>query len=195
MSSVKELINRADVTELALTVPGLMKLEELGFLYDTAMQATVGEYIVELGTYLGRTLTVLAYVSLVTHKKLISIDNYSYDARCSLGKVRANLISVGVGKQLDKGSIVLLNEDSRQRPDSVTNIGLLFVDSLHTRQHFDAEMTAWLGHVEIGGVIICHDYDSPTYLEMTGAIDHWLRTKRYQFLGTARRLIAFRKLM
>ena len=187
-------IDRLSVAQLGMTVPGLTRLEELTFLYDTAMQAIERSQFVELGTYLGRTLTVLAYVAQIKHSPLLSIDNYSYDNRCSLAQVRANLIEVGMEKSLEKGKIVLVDGDSRQRPGTLTDIGLLFVDSLHTRQHFDAEMNVWLGAVRQNGIVICHDYNSPTWLEMTGAINHWLINKHYERLGVARRLIAFRKL-
>jgi predicted O-methyltransferase YrrM len=187
-------VTEEDVIKLALAVPGMMREEELRFLWRLAMQAQAGSQFVELGTYLGRTLVVLGHVAQRRGKYLTSIDDYSYDERCSCAKVRENLIAAGLAAALDSAQIVLIEGDSRQKPAELVDIGLLFVDSDHFSTQFDQEMTAWLGSVRPGGVIVCHDYDSPTWLEMTGAIQRWLFTPQFARLGLVRRLIGFRKL-
>ena len=139
---------------------------------------------------------MLAFAAQAKQKRLLSIDNYSYDTKCSLAKVVANLNRVGFNPAISDGRIVLLESDSREKPVApvVDQVSLLFVDSDHFRRQFDTEMQVWLDSVVPGGIVACHDYNSPTWLEMTGAIDQWLKNRHYRQIGLARRLIGFEKL-
>lgn len=176
-----------------MSVPGATFPQEVAFLYRLARTAPKGAVLVELGTYLGRTLVALAAAAQERNAAVVSVDNYTYPEPCSAEAVANNLRAVGLLGQADSPPIHLIEGDSRQRPDWLADINLLFVDSHHLRAHFDAEMEAWLGQVPIGGIVACHDYDSPTWLEMTSAIQHWLFTPQFDCLGCHRRLIAFRK--
>lgn len=181
-------------TSVSLTIPGMTTKEELEFLYEIAIQVSLHAQLVELGTYLGRTLSILAFAARLRESQLLSIDNYSYDEKCSLDKVRNNLIGAGFEKELSSQKIILLDGDSRSKPNFIREIDFLFIDSHHFKSHFDAEMQTWLDSVKQGGFIVCHDYTSPTWLEMTAAIDGWFKNNNYQKLGFVRRLIAFKKL-
>lgn len=179
-----------DAVERALLIPGATFPNEVSFLYHMALRAPSYSTYVELGTYKGRTLTVLTYAAQNRRSKMVSIDNYQYEEdSCSLEEVRKNL-----EKNNLENSVRLIEGDSRQRPEDITSVGLLFVDSCHTKKHFDAEMLAWLDRVQKYGVVVCHDYNSPRWLEMTEAIDGWFKNKNYRYLGLERRMIAFQKL-
>jgi len=181
------------IIERAMSIPGASFPAELGWLYQLAMQAPAGMWFVELGTYCGRSLGVIAAAAAHRRGHVLSIDNYDpFDCQ-PRGRtpkvVRTHLEEVGLW---DK-HITLLQGDSRERPPDIDEVGMLFVDSEHTQIHFDAEMRAWLPYVVPAGIVACHDYNSPRWLEMTVAIQHWLFTSAFEHLGCERRTIAFRR--
>ncbi|MGK2951701.1 MAG: hypothetical protein ACSLEZ_04835, partial [Thiobacillus sp.] len=53
-------MDEAEVVKRAMSVPGATFPQEVAFLYRLARQAPKGAVLVELGTYLGRTLVALA---------------------------------------------------------------------------------------------------------------------------------------
>ena len=148
-----------EVIAKAMDIPGATFPIEVTYLYRLALQAPRGTTFVELGSYKGRTLTALAYAAQERQAKLVSIDNYGYEEdSCSLLEVQQNLAKNDLG---ETDYIRLIEGDSRQRPVEIANVGLLFVDSCHTKAHFDAEMSTWLEAVCKDGIIACHDFNSP----------------------------------
>jgi len=170
-----------------MRIPGQTTASELQFLVHLAGIAPLGGRIVELGTYHGRTAAALCLGGGAAN--VITIDDYSCreatgGSRPTPTSVRGNLAALNYAAQVVCG-------DSRIVPPGIDRVTLLYVDSEHTRVQFDAEMAAWLPHVVSGGIVACHDYDSPTWLEMTGAVSAWLG--RWGYIGLVRRMIAFRR--
>lgn len=185
-----KILEQEIVVEKAMEIPGATFPKEVAFLYRMALDMPIYSTYVELGTYKGRTLTALAYAAKKRYATVISIDNYQYEEdSCSLAEVEENLM-----KNELEDLVQLIEGDSSDRPPHIDSVDLLFVDSCHTKEHFDKEMSAWLGCVQQYGIIICHDYNSPRWTEMTGAIDSWFKNKNYRYLGAERRMIAFQKL-
>lgn len=182
------------VVNEALSIDGLTTESELKFLYRLALEPSAGSQIVELGTFHGRSLLVLAHAARLKNIKLFSLDNYSYYKKCSLERTRNNLVERGFGKELDSSLIVLLERDSTDKPSEIEDVGLLFIDSKHTKEHFDTEMKVWLSSVPVGGIIACHDYDRFKPIEITRAIDGWFNNGKYQKIDHVRRMVGFRRL-
>lgn len=179
----KDLTLKAAI-ETATKIMGLIDEAEIEFLYTSSAQSVKGGDFVELGTYLGRSCSVLCYVAASRGKIPTSIDNYQYRLTCNENRAWKSISAFGLNANL-------VRADSRNVPDGIKNVSALFIDSTHTKEHFSAEAKAWLPHVLSGGVVICHDYSSQEWPEMRPVIDatfqHWHR------IGTAGRMIAFKK--
>ena len=187
-------MNENEIVNRAMEIEGATFPEEVRYVYQLARQGIHETFFVELGTYQGRTLSAIAHAANETKSIVVSIDNYQYDEPGSFSSsveiVQNNLTIAGVPTHMD---VRYVDGDSRIVPDFVDVVGFLFVDSTHTRAHFNAEMEVWLPHVVPGGIIACHDYESPTWLEMTGVIKAWFDNKRFKYLGLGRRVIGYRK--
>ena len=177
--------------EKAMTIPGATTEQHLNFLYELAITAPQ-EPMVELGSYLGRSLSVLSHAAKKVGTQLISIDNYTPEDWApetrTLADIRANL------KKVDAwGKHVRLIRGESTDTHRIESVGFLFVDSTHTEEHFGAEMKAWLPLLVPEGIIVCHDWDSPRWTEMNNAIRGWLFRKPYDLIGIRGHIIAFRR--
>jgi len=162
--------------------------DELAVLYDLCFQAPRSGWFVELGSYQGRSSVALCQAAreMKRDKWVMLIDNFSEDASISVYRLNYNLGRLNFWPLIVAG-------DSRTIPPQILpgqKVALLFVDSEHTAAQFEAEMDAWQPMLAKGAVIACHDYDSPTWTEMNGAI--MKRLGHLKRLGALRRLIAFR---
>lgn len=185
-----------EATRIALTVPGLCCERELRFLYRLALKAPEGLPFVDLGTYQGRTAAILA----TTGHRVITIDNYIQD---SLFRDQASLHPAdhaeAVAERLhDLGfNIQIVIGESAMIPPGIDRIGLLFIDSEHTRRCLYKEFGAWLPLLVKGGILALHDYVDPRPGQtMRPVIDTWIRNKtdEWEYLGLAVWLVAFRRL-
>ena len=180
--------------ERAMAVPGTCVPREVAWLYRAAYAAPTGTQWVELGTYLGRTLIALAAAAQERKAWVVSIDDYSYHEPCTIEQVRRNLTAAGLASCDAAPKVTLVQGNSRDVPALIGKVGLLFVDSHHVREHFDAEMKAWLHRVVPGGIVACHDYGSARWPEITGGVKAWLDNPCYERMGLVRRLIVYRRL-
>ena len=187
-------------------IPGRCEEPELRWLYDLALKAPPGLPMVELGTFQGRTAAVLCAVAAQVGLEVITIDNYVQDP-CFVGwawhggdpgprkppeeyakLTRENLARLGLMARVVIG-------DSATVPTGVGEIGLLFIDSEHNAERFNAECDAWLPLMAKGGILACHDYQQPIWPTMTPAIDERirLRTEEWEYLGLTMWLVGFKK--
>lgn len=165
-------------------IHGLITEAEAGFLFRAAASATPGGDFVELGTYLGRSCSVLCHASARWGRIPWTIDDYSYKNPCSPETTSKNLRRAGLNAHVIRG-------DSRKVPAEIKTVSMLFVDSLHLPDHFNAECDAWLPLVIKGGVVVCHDYEHTKWHEMKPAID--ARFRKWEKVGQETSMIAFRK--
>ena len=177
------LVDRA--VKVGLGMPGLIRDTEVRWLAELCERAPRKDVTwVELGVFLGRSLSVLCVCSegIVP---VVGIDNWTYTVGCSAEAVRDGLARHGLSARLVTG-------DSKIVPDGIGRVGFLHVDSHHVAKQFNAEMDAWLPLVPVGGIVACHDYESPRWVEMRPAIDARFRAG-WKRLGIVRRMIAFER--
>jgi len=186
------------VAKAAMSVAGLCAEPEVRHLYRLALQAPPGLPMVELGTCEGRTTLVLCAAAQQLGSKVITIDNYTFEdpwtkhryaPEVHAAQVREMLAAYGCEAEVMIG-------DSADVPDGVDEIGLLFIDSEHTAERFSMELGAWLPLLVKDGIAAFHDYNQPTWVEMTPAIDEVFRScpQDWEFLGLEIWLIGFRRL-
>jgi predicted O-methyltransferase YrrM len=176
--------NEDDAARCAESIKGTILEAESRFIFRNAITAKLGGEIVELGTYLGKSCSVLCHVAAGLGKLPYTIDDYSYKNPTSPEIVGKNLRRLGLNAHIIKS-------DSCIVPDGVKSVSVLFIDSLHTAEHFNAECDVWLPRVVRGGVVICDDYEHTKWREMKSAIDARLGT--WHKLGQETKMIAFRK--
>lgn len=168
----------------AMSIQGICSAEEIRFLYKLALNAPRGFTFVELGTYSGRTAAILCAVAEKVNSQVITIDNVAWEG------VKEGLSRLGFNARVVIG-------DSAVVPKDLCRIGLLFIDSEHTRERLYKELDAWLPLLVRGGILAFHDYEQNGFGEvMTPAIDERIRNKpdEWEYLGLTRWLIGFRKL-
>lgn len=141
-----------------------------GELYRQTVASYPGGVLVELGSYIGRSLS---YV-LPTCKDLgvevwavdlwpcppqdalqPSLDKHEYIPASHVRLFLSNLKRLGFNQ-----GVGVLQSDSVQaatqfKPESVS---MIMVDSLHTYEHTKAEITAWAPKLKPGGTWLFHDY-------------------------------------
>lgn len=174
-----------EVMRVANKITGLISDDEIRFLYNTAKLANpIGEFV-ELGTYQGRSCSVLCHVAAQYGKIPYTIDNYKYKLLAKPNITLHNLGAFGLSARI-------LEQDTRKAVDTIKQVSVLYVDSDHFAKQFNAEMDTWLPLLVDGGIIICHDYGAE-WKEMKPAIDARLAIG-FGRVGLVERMIAFRKL-
>ncbi len=174
-----------EALRVADLIPGLATEAELRFLYRQAVSAPEGGELVELGTFKGKSLSVLCHAAGRRGQIPWSIDDYSYMVACSPQLVGKHLRAYGLSARVIEG-------DSREVPAGFERVSFLFVDTHHVAAQITAEMAAWAPLVISGGIVVCHDYEHTKWHEMKTAIDS-LFADGWERLGQECSMIAFRK--
>ena len=142
----------------ALAIPGLMEQDEMVFLASCAMAAPDG-WIVDLGTYLGRSACLLAQVARARGMPCLSIDHFNPFQFADGRPGQANMSAAGCSLG-DLAQFVHFHRgDSAQVPPEVDGVGFLFIDTDHSQKHLKEVLDAWRPHLTEGGIIALHDYD------------------------------------
>lgn len=144
---------------------GWFSLEEGRFYYETARQYP-GGILVELGSYLGRSLSYVLPLSGAL-KLIFAVDLWNWDAStdpirpvppCRLDMFEANLRRLS--GEFPNANVVILQSDSVKaaasfKPESVD---VIMLDTSHTYEQTHREIEAWLPKLKPGGSFLFHDY-------------------------------------
>lgn len=200
-------MNGNELARKVMGIPGRCHVLELRHLYHLALQAPPGLPMIDLGTFQGRTAAMLCAAAKQIGSEVVTIDNYVQDPAFTGGArlsndpgahkspeeyanlTRENLANLGFHARVVIG-------DSAIVPDGVEEIGLLFIDSEHNGERFNAECDAWLPLMPKGGILACHDYQQPSWPLMTPVIDERIRSRpdEWEYLGLMIWLIGFKKI-
>lgn len=149
------------VKVMASTIEGWLGPDEMEVLYRQAQAIQIGNVIVEIGSYCGKSTVVLGWGSRRGQGvKVYAIDPHEGSAehakymKGSMGSYpyfQANI------KRADLEAYVMpLVMTSRDAVAHVPEpVGLLFIDGDHDEPHVDLEL--WYDRVILGGKILFHD--------------------------------------
>jgi len=182
-------------------VNGWMTRDQAGRLWDRAMELESGNRVVEIGSFQGRSMIVLAS-SAPEGTELIAIDphggndrgpqelnGFAEEAEGDHEQFLANLRQAGVGDR-----VTHIRRFSQAALDDVPGgIDLLYVDGAHRYQPAVADIRAWGDKVVPGGRMLVHDSFSSvgvtTALMATTVVGpHWFYEGRSQTMSQFRRV-------
>jgi hypothetical protein len=144
-----------------------------------------GDIAVELGSYLGRSISMLS-VEIYNSKKDISLfaidtwegsDDVAEDHPVSKAYIKIHNIDLRF-KFLENLRKHELNNVVSIKEDSVTaakhfidnDIAFVFIDANHTYDAVVADINAWYPKVKFGGILSGHDYNDPTVYKAVNSI-------------------------
>jgi predicted O-methyltransferase YrrM len=159
--------------------------------------SVVDGYAVEVGSYFGRSTSVIALGLKISEKgkKVFAIDPHSSKA-CDYDLFLKNIEQAGIKEYVQP--IRKCSEDVLQAKEPKElfegKIGLLFIDGDHTYEGLKKDL-GWIDYVYRGGVIAFHDYGQSKYPGITKAITEYQmechKMIQYKLVGG---LIMFKKL-
>ncbi len=135
-------------------VDGYLFPHEAVFLYWLARSAPGDGCIVEIGSYRGRsTLCLAAGIRRRRRTRVFAVDPHVYG---TAGELAANLAHFGMA-ELVTAVVAPSVEAAEPWREPVR---LVFVDGDHQKASVEADVDAWLPHLEAGGFLLLHDSTS-----------------------------------
>ena len=186
------------VDKIMRKMPGKCSAPGMTFLCELARDLDVPGWLIDLGTYQGRSAMVLIQGSLGSrgqHKrKIITIDNYTegIDAKDpSAGdppdfwSVRARLKCRGRAHMVygDVADVPMICQGQ--------DIALVFVDADHTRDGVAACIETWAPLVVSGGLMVFDDYGNDRWPDVKPVVDELMAG--WEKVGQVGSVAAFRK--
>ncbi len=158
----------AEVWAKVDAVHGFMGLRECGLLYRAARFWPAVGPVIELGSYKGRSTTVLALAGRQVH----SVDAWN-PATFEASALGANFIPDDAAlddfrnnmRQAGVESSVTVNRGftTEVAKGWQTSCAILFIDAGHNYPDVRADMDAWLPHLALDGLLLLHDTFSDRY--------------------------------
>jgi len=191
-------MNIDEILNYMETVPGWFAREEGHLLYKVATDAVVKfahGTIVEVGSYCGRSTTVLGCaVKNAQRGKVFAIDphegvvsgvttsEFSGSAQTELFKRNMDALGLDV--------LVTLIKQKSTEVSWVSPIALIFIDGLHDMANVSADYKHFIDHVEKGGFVAFHDYGKWDYPDVSVLVDDLIaKGKLSKVAGTGSLLV------
>lgn len=161
-------------------IHGFMGLRECGLLYYAARHWPVEGPVIELGSFKGRSTSVLALAGRQVHAvDAWSPGNYVASAMGAhfvpddraLQEFRANTEQVGAAERIEvhRGKTTDVARGWQAR------CAILFIDAGHNYPEVRADVDNWLPHLLPGGLVLLHDTFSDRYSGVIQAAGELLR--------------------
>ena len=180
-----KVMRRAEAVRRGQSIFGqtMMTADELGFLYDLALQAPEG-IALEVGAFCGSSLMCWASARL-TKGPVLAIE---LEDRPEL---RENVEHSGypVGVFIGKSS---------EQPGKVGALAFCFIDGDHTKAGAPGDVRDYASKIVPGGIVAYHDYDKDEAKKGKGyivkaTVDAWQRQAQWEDLGQVGLVKAFRR--
>lgn len=140
----------------AFGIEGFLHEPECELLATEAARVKNG-YVVELGSYLGKSTGILASN---TDKKtvVVSVDIWKNEENYKRFLTNINKWKDNIWIMRQPSSHLNHNDVN----EFTNNVDLLFIDADHSEESVFNDLTAWYDMVKTGGVILMHDYTEKT---------------------------------
>jgi predicted O-methyltransferase YrrM len=114
-------------------------------------------FVVEVGCYMGRSMSWIAPSCIANGNTLFAVDPWENCPRCEFEAFMRD------GGWLDHITIVQARSvDAAKKFDDDT-VSLCFIDAWHDYESVKADIGAWWPKVKAGGVLMGHDYEDKHY--------------------------------
>ena len=187
------MIRFQDIWEKSSRIEGAFSPEEAKVLFNKSMICGDISNIVEIGSYLGRSSTVLGQVAKYRNHNLTCIDPFidgcgNIKAKDMEKHFRQNMDSLNLKYEL----LAMKSEDAVKIYDK--EISLLFIDGDHTKQGVKKDKELWLPKVKVGGYALFHDYNEREgWLGVKATVDT-INKKEFVCDGIQQTIIAFKRI-
>ena len=167
-------------------------------LFTAAGRTIAGDTIVEIGSFRGSSIVVLAsaapagvaIVAIEPHagndRGPQEIDGFATEASVDLEVFRSNLTKAGVADRVRH----VRKFSDQAHADVSGDIALLYVDGAHRYRAARADIRDWGRRVAPGGTLLIHD--SLSSIGVTLAIVRELLFGRFRYVGRSRSLAEYR---
>lgn len=146
-----------------LTIPGWFGTDDAATLQRLIGQ-TIGEWVVEVGSYCGRSSVMIAqYLNQerapLLRRRLLCVDNWQGVDGVPATDIRTQFYN----NTDDYDHIIAVCESSSVEASAVgltLQIGLVFLDANHSYNAVRQDIQHWWPHIRKGGVMCGHDFES-----------------------------------
>lgn len=198
MSAVTRDSDFNDAWSKVADVEGWLTEGQARLLFGAAARTTAGDTIVEIGSFRGRSVVVLAtaapegvaVVAIEPHagndRGPQEIDGFAAEASVDGDVFRANLAAAGVADRVHH----VQKFSAQAHADVAGDIAVLYIDAAHRIRPAHADIRDWGRRVAPGGTMLIHDAFSS--LGVTLAILRELLFGRFRYVGRSRSLAEYR---
>ena len=183
------------VDKIIKRVPGKTNAAGLTYLCELVQELEAPGWIIDLGTYAGRSAMTLVQSTLGTRqgRKVITIDNFQ-EGPDALDPSKGEPPDFwNVKNRLKcRGRLHMVMGDVADVPLLCQGqaIALVFVDADHTRDGVAAAIEAWAPLVGVGGIMAFDDYGSPRWPDVQPTVDELMAG--WEYLDCRGSVAAFR---
>ncbi len=188
----------AEVLHSVAEVDGWMSPDQAKALFDAASACHVGDQIVEIGSFRGRSTIVLAsaaeegvsVIAIDPHagndRGPQEIDGFASEAATDHEIFNTNLAEAGVTDRVRH--VRAMSDDAHD--EVVGDIAVLYIDGAHRYAPARQDIVEWGARVQPGGTLLIHD--SFSSVGVTTAIGRELMFgRRFRYAGRARSLTIY----
>jgi len=177
--------------EMAETVPGMFRRDEMAFLYRLARRKG---NIVELGCYMGRSTAILVQAAQIFDAQVTTVDSFTSPGpgleAATQEVMENNLRRLGLPlpEVLDMTTDEAVHHWPEDRP-----IALLFIDASHEEKQVLRDLQNWSPLIQMNGILAMHDLFQPSCVGVLRAVARWWQPDRWALIGLRDYTLALRR--
>ncbi len=186
------MIRFQEVWQKSKSTEGAFSPEEGKILFNKAMICGENSNIVEIGSYLGKSSSILGQVAKYRNQNLTCIDPF-VDSCGDIKRgdmeqaFRANMERLNLDYEL----LVMKSKDAFEVYDK--EIGLILFDGDHRGFVVEQDMELWLPRVKVGGYALFHDYGGTGWPGVKVAVDK-INKKEFICEGIQQTIIVYKRI-